>query len=237
MAIFIIKSKKYSGYFEWLLHWGTKLSLLFIVCEDNIMASRLIQRSGFIHFVAGTIVWAKLCEMSSKTCVPPPPPPPPARPSYSSCIFYWRCCDSRQVNLGIINFGSLSCSFMLASIAWWMRTIFNKTSFNGHGRSRSPITSHSSWCEEKINCWLSQDFSFGIRSDGLITIKIGRSSVCHLDPVQTRSLHMRSISCDAQAVNPKMHGPLTRYSILRVAHAPGMPGTFSPPPNSIETVR
>ena len=26
------------------------------------------------------------------------------------------------------------------------------------------------------------------------------------------------------------NGPLTRYSKLRVAHAPGMPGTFSPPP-------
>ena len=25
------------------------------------------------------------------------------------------------------------------------------------------------------------------------------------------------------------HGPLTRYVKLRVAHAPGMPGTFSPP--------
>ena len=25
------------------------------------------------------------------------------------------------------------------------------------------------------------------------------------------------------------HGPLTRYVTLRVAHAPGMPGTFSPP--------
>ena len=27
-----------------------------------------------------------------------------------------------------------------------------------------------------------------------------------------------------------MSGPLTRYVKLRVAHAPGMPGTFSPPP-------
>ena len=27
-----------------------------------------------------------------------------------------------------------------------------------------------------------------------------------------------------------IHGPLARYVILRVAHAPGMPGTFSPPP-------
>ena len=26
------------------------------------------------------------------------------------------------------------------------------------------------------------------------------------------------------------HGPLTRYIKLQVAHAPGMPGTFSPPP-------
>ena len=26
------------------------------------------------------------------------------------------------------------------------------------------------------------------------------------------------------------HGPLTRYVKLQVAHAPGMPGTFSPPP-------
>ena len=26
------------------------------------------------------------------------------------------------------------------------------------------------------------------------------------------------------------HGPLTRYLKLRVAHAPGIPGTFSPPP-------
>ena len=27
-----------------------------------------------------------------------------------------------------------------------------------------------------------------------------------------------------------VHGPLVRYVKLRVAHAPGMPGTFSPPP-------
>ena len=30
------------------------------------------------------------------------------------------------------------------------------------------------------------------------------------------------------------YGPLTRYVKLRVAHAPGMPGTFSPPPTSKE---
>ena len=31
------------------------------------------------------------------------------------------------------------------------------------------------------------------------------------------------------------HEPLTRYPKLRVAHAPGMPGTCSPPPTSKET--
>ena len=31
------------------------------------------------------------------------------------------------------------------------------------------------------------------------------------------------------------HGPLTRYLKLRVAHAPGMPGTFSPPPRVTDT--
>ena len=31
------------------------------------------------------------------------------------------------------------------------------------------------------------------------------------------------------------YGPLTRYKKLQVAHAPGMPGTFSPPPISKET--
>ena len=34
----------------------------------------------------------------------------------------------------------------------------------------------------------------------------------------------------------QLHGPLTRYVKLRVAHAPGMPGTFSPPQTSKETV-
>ena len=34
---------------------------------------------------------------------------------------------------------------------------------------------------------------------------------------------------------PHSHGPLTRYVTLHVAHAPGMPGTFSPPPTSKET--
>ena len=32
-----------------------------------------------------------------------------------------------------------------------------------------------------------------------------------------------------------IHGPLTRYVKLGIAHAPGMPGTFSPPPTSKET--
>ena len=30
--------------------------------------------------------------------------------------------------------------------------------------------------------------------------------------------------------NLNQHGPLMRYAKLRVGHAPGMPGLFSPPP-------
>ena len=36
-------------------------------------------------------------------------------------------------------------------------------------------------------------------------------------------------------VNRRRHGRLIRYANLRVAHAPGMPGTFSSPPTSKET--
>ena len=32
-----------------------------------------------------------------------------------------------------------------------------------------------------------------------------------------------------------LHGPLARYVKLRVVHAPGMPGTFSPPPRVSDT--
>ena len=32
--------------------------------------------------------------------------------------------------------------------------------------------------------------------------------------------------------NNRSHGPLNRHEILPVAHAPGLPGTFSPPPTS-----
>ena len=32
-------------------------------------------------------------------------------------------------------------------------------------------------------------------------------------------------------------GPFPRYVKVRVAHAPGMPGTFSPSPTSEETAR
>ena len=38
-----------------------------------------------------------------------------------------------------------------------------------------------------------------------------------------------------QLCNMMVHGPLTRYVKFRMAHAPGMPGTFSPPPTSKET--
>ena len=38
------------------------------------------------------------------------------------------------------------------------------------------------------------------------------------------------VAGEKQRGNLTVHGPLTRYVKLRVAHAPGMQGTFSPPP-------
>ena len=40
-------------------------------------------------------------------------------------------------------------------------------------------------------------------------------------------MHMRREGINQ---HQQLHGPLARYAKLRVAHAPGMPGTFSPPP-------
>ena len=42
-------------------------------------------------------------------------------------------------------------------------------------------------------------------------------------------------SCQNAIKKRGRDGPLTRYVKLRVAHAPGIPGTFSPPLNSKET--
>ena len=39
-----------------------------------------------------------------------------------------------------------------------------------------------------------------------------------------------ALSYSYTAQTKSLHGPLTRYAKLRVTHAPGMPGTFSPPP-------
>ena len=39
-----------------------------------------------------------------------------------------------------------------------------------------------------------------------------------------------STTTDRSSVMTPVHGPLTRYVKLRVAHVPGMPGMYSPPP-------
>ena len=45
------------------------------------------------------------------------------------------------------------------------------------------------------------------------------------------------LSCNKLSTEPSLlrYGPLTRYVTLRVVHAPGMQGTFSPPPTLKET--
>ena len=54
--------------------------------------------------------------------------------------------------------------------------------------------------------------------------------VCMTDLWCLTSLYLIHLS----VLDTFVHGPLTRYVKLRVAHAPGMPGTFSPPPRVSE---
>ena len=61
----------------------------------------------------------------------------------------------------------------------------------------------------------------------------------HTQPHQathhTQQPYTTSSSQSTLQARMHIHGPLTRYVKLRVAHAPRMPGTFPPPPTSKET--
>ena len=52
---------------------------------------------------------------------------------------------------------------------------------------------------------------------------------CAFNKFRVGVIHDVSWPTQLPTTNPFAHGPLTRYAKLRVAHAPGMPGTFSPP--------
>ena len=54
----------------------------------------------------------------------------------------------------------------------------------------------------------------------------------HANSIKSSSMTGGSPHNNAKSVSVSLrhHGPLVRYVKLRVAHAPGMPGTFSPPP-------
>ena len=72
--------------------------------------------------------------------------------------------------------------------------------------------------------------------------KITSKCQCNL-PIRTIFLHPHVVEFEAVIIlngymfgtAPVGNGPLTRYVKLQVAHAPGMPGTFPPPPISKET--
>ena len=53
-------------------------------------------------------------------------------------------------------------------------------------------------------------------------------TLIHLYLHLTTSIYIRPLP--VTRIWQRHHGPLTRYVKLRVAHAPGMPGMFSPPP-------
>ena len=54
-------------------------------------------------------------------------------------------------------------------------------------------------------------------------------SIIALAWIVHRGLLYTACNCKEMLHHDVTHGPLTRYVKLRVVHAPGMPGTFSPP--------
>ena len=79
------------------------------------------------------------------------------------------------------------------------------------------ITGYLTPATLSLHTWLLMSIN-GITSELLYTVDFLRSDVTrHWNQKENGTTLVR-------------HGPLAKYAKLRVAHAPGMPGTFSPPP-------
>ena len=66
-------------------------------------------------------------------------------------------------------------------------------------------------------------------------ILISKFQKCKKNKQKNNALsHSVDAACHSHRYIGKCHGPLTRYVKLRIAHAPGMPATFSPPSTSKE---
>ena len=91
----------------------------------------------------------------------------------------------------------------------------------------------------RVECFCSQYFQRRTDRDKCIVISKHIHCVAKLPP----ALHICVLLVPAYIARfvyfiKRMfvfNGPPTRYVKLRVAHEPGMPGTFSPPPISEET--
>ena len=82
-----------------------------------------------------------------------------------------------------------------------------------------------------INVWINNREAGDLRRHCThydVNVMMNRLLHIHNKTKETRTL---CIFLEIYAINPmRAHGPLARYLKLRVAHAPGMPGTFSQPP-------
>ena len=80
------------------------------------------------------------------------------------------------------------------------------------------LYSASKWSNIKMN--ISLDWCF----------HIGICKSCQSDTDIHKNQGQREHLCLAKYQQRNVHVPLSRYANLLVAHAPGMPGTFFPPP-------
>ena len=70
--------------------------------------------------------------------------------------------------------------------------------------------------ELRLSCIYPSIFSLGVSQSN--------------DCPRTCGISLKDTGKLAGTIHRRWHGPITRYAKLRVAHTPGMPGTFSPPP-------
>ena len=109
---------------------------------------------------------------------------------------------------------------------------------------RFPLSSVSrnfhDWGQSSDNCiWIFCHYLYVIyvdhfqnKHDSILTwVAQGWWSTRPVAPVS----HLDLRTVDMPYTQIRVHGPLTRHLKLRVAHAPGMPGTFSPPTRVSDT--
>ena len=93
-----------------------------------------------------------------------------------------------------------------------------------------PINNGSCGCHRQVTIWTSYAQDFFLSQEGYLKQTYQLNFLLFSDAMWWHRSGSTLDHVVAYFVTAPRHGPLTKYAKSRVAHAPGMPGTFSPPP-------